>query len=204
MKRNIKMVNYKIILIISILFNSCGHNVKYLERTDYTGKIYFKEFICENYDNLNITIEEVMIVNTQKDTFLYTSHTDLGLYIKLCVKNESDKTLEFLIDDGINNPAYFKWGFQYKNKRDTVEFYSKNLDSKNYIKADDSLIFQLTAPFYGFKKLFKDKEDYSEDMLDLISQLNLTYNIKQKDICINQKSKIKIGVANRKSKWSWW
>jgi hypothetical protein len=123
------------------------------------------------------------------------------------VINHSDKPIEFLIDKGNDKPSIFKSVFLSKNKKDTICFYNPDLVSNHYIKAKDSLSFYLSTsnnPYYGLEILFSPKEDYTQDMLELLSSFQLVYNNGKEDICVSQDSTTKITFSNSKSKWTWW
>lgn len=204
MKRNFnKNVLIICLLLFSSIFYNCGRNITYVEKIDYTKRVQLKSNKCP-YSELNIRIKEISVSNAIQDTFLVRSNRELSLYLKLSITNNGQNDVKFIIDNGINNPAYFNWILKIGNKKDTVGFYNYDLNYDHYIEPNDSLEFFLNTRLYSFENLCNDKNDCTENILGLLSNFKVVYNNKEKKLCISQDEDTKIIVYNDKSKWSWW
>jgi hypothetical protein len=201
MERSIKKSNLIISAFIVLIFYSCGRNVKYTEKIDYTKKVQLKDINC-NDGKIKIKLKELSVFNTERDTFLFRSHMFLSLYIKLNIINNGDEDLPFSIGEAKDDFYPFKW---ILDEKDTVNFYDYNLKTKYLIKSKDSLDIFLSTPSREFEILFKEQDNYTKDVLSVMPDFKLIYIDRKKDkICVSQNSDTKIIISNSKSKWSWW
>lgn len=192
-----------VLILLNLILVSCGHNIKYIEKDNYSGKIQIRGVNCDE-DTIMLKLDTISILNTVKDTFIVQSHVDLNINLDLTLVNKSNKELNFIIDKGDFQSSNFQWIIYSNNKKHIVNFYDFNHVSEYNINPKDSISFSIESRFFKFENLIGNQLDNTSKILDLLKNFELTYSLDENNICVEQSKNSNIYVYNRKSKWSFW
>ena len=193
MKKTINIVGVLCVASILILVFSCKNN-KVVRSVDTTDQIDFREVICIK-DSLEINLNKVTILNTRKNTNSISHHDNLSVELSLILINNYSESLTFFSEEE-NKKAFFKGMYSFKEKNDTINFYSFRKHGKYLIPSKDSLVITL-GTYFNFEKLIENPKDYTTEMIELISNFQLLYINKDNRHCVTQEpNQIEVKIVN--------
>lgn len=159
--------NLPALLLLFTLLSACD---EYRIR-DLTSKIKPTNPILPD-SSIIIEVNHIRVFETYKNRNVIIDHDHMGFEINFTLQNNSDSTF-YAVIERLN--SQIKGVFNYRGTRDTLHFITSAYRDTLTVSSNSTISNSLGTDIYFFEDLFDEKQDYTNDMVELINSVKLFY-----------------------------